>query len=336
MALDVPQQRFLLLTYPRTASNLLVKILALDDQPSLLPNRRKEYYFMPIIRAKMHQFRVAGKHLDEWTADERTRMMKTFQKCFDTLQKHAEIAEVQGKDAFVKEHVPWLVEPVAETKWIFGEESIEELPWTVKALPEQTHSILNPTMFPDQVLKTWFPTFLIRHPALVFPSMYRTDLNLQGAGVKKSEVMRNLEMTMRWSRILYDWYTQEHSQSESSLGDDVTWPIILDADDIMTEPELVMRYSKILGFDESKLRFLWEPASKEEWDKMHRAEKAMRSTIAASAGIVEGKTSVNVDIDEEAKKWRSEFGNEDGEKMEKWVRAAMPDYEYMKTKRLRP
>ena len=62
----------------------------------------------------------------------------------------------------------------------------------------------------------------------------------------------------------------------------------------------------------------------------------MASTISSSAGIVEGKTSKGLVLDEEGRKWKVEFGEEEGSKIEKWVRDAMPDYEYLKDKRLRP
>lgn len=84
------------------------------------------------------------------------------------------------------------------------------------------------------------------------------------------------------------------------------------------------------------MKFSWAPASKEELDKMQGSERRMRLTISASAAIIKGITSTDLDIDEEAKKWRVEFGEEEGEKIEKWVRAVMPDNEYMKAKRLRP
>ena len=330
-------RRFHLLTYPRTASNLLVRILALEDQSNLLPSEKGGYFFIPTMGLRMHRFKTAGRHLDEWTQEERKGLMESYQNCFEALQKHAETAEAQGKDIFVKEHAPWLMEPVAETKWVFGENSTYESPWTVKALPEQTHSTLNETVLPDEFLKAWLPTFLIRHPALVFPSIYRTCVDLEGPEVAKNEAGQHaLEMTMHWSRTLYDWYTQQLNIPESNSEPNVTWPIILDADDIMIEPEVVLRYSIIIGLDPTKLRFSWASASKEELDKMQGPERRMRSTLSASEGIIEGKTSTNLNIDEEAKKWRAEFGEEEGEKIEKWVRAAMPDYEYMKAKRLRP
>lgn len=335
---SISSRRFFLLTYPRTASNLLVRILALGDQPNLLSHEGGGYFFLPTVRLTMHLFRAAGQRLDEWTQEERMRLRESYQTCFEVLQKHAETAEAQGKDIFVKEHAPWLMEPVAETKWVFGEHSTDKAPWTVKASPGQTHSPQNETVLPDEFLRTWLPTFLIRHPALVFPSIYRTCVDLEGSEVARTESRQHaLEMTVHWSRTLYDWYTRQLDTPVSSSDlDTTTWPIILDADDIMLEPELVLRYSKIVGLDPTRLKFSWAPASKEELDKMVAPERRMLSTLSASAGIVEGKTSTNLDIDEEAKKWRAEFGEEEGAKMEKWVRAAIPDYQYMKAKRLRP
>lgn len=69
---------------------------------------------------------------------------------------------------------------------------------------------------------------------------------------------------------------------------------------------------------------------------MSKVGQRMLSAISASSGIITGKTSINLDIDTEAKKWKEEFGEQEGEKVERMVRAAMPDYEFMKAKRLRP
>jgi hypothetical protein len=160
----------------------------------------------------------------------------------------------------------------------------------------------------------------------VFPSNYRTLFDLHGAEAAKNEAYHAIEMTMHWSRTLYDWYTKQHTTFSP-------WPIILDADDIMLNPDLVRRYSQIIGLDPSKLRFEWSPTSEEELEKMGRARRRMVSTISASAGIVEGKTGVGIDIDVEAGKWKEEFGEEEGARIERWVRDAMGDYEYMRERR---
>jgi predicted transcriptional regulator len=63
--------------------------------------------------------------------------------------------------------------------------------------------------------------------------------------------------------------------------------------------------------------------------------KAMLSTLHESTGVVPGKTWDDVDLDTEAKKWREEFNESNAELLEELVRAAIPDYEYLKTKGLR-
>ena len=334
MASDTPR-RFWLLTYPRTASNLLLKILALEDQPTLLPNSKTCYFFLPTLRIRMGLKGIYGKHPDSWTPEQRGDLMQSYQASFDNLQRHIDTAATQRKDIFVKEHVPWLMEPVAETKFVFGEGSIRESPWTVQAIPSQIRSEGNETVLPDAFLKTWLPTFLIRHPALAFPSSYRTCIDNEGIEAAKAQGgIHTLEMTLHWSRSLYDWYAKHFGQSNSRSDEEISWPIVLDADDIMTNPELVLRYCKIIGFDPTKIKSSWAVATAEQLEKMGPVERRMRSTLSASTGIVSGKTSADLDIGEEARKWRIEFGQEEGDKMERWVRAALPDYEYLKARRL--
>lgn len=134
-------------------------------------------------------------------------------------------------------------------------------------------------------------------------------------------------MTIHWSRALYDWY-----KLQSSINP--PWPIVLDADDVIDKPEVVRHYCQILGFDQEKLKFEWAPATESELAKMDTVERRMMSAIAASRGIVGGKTAEGLDIDLEAVKWEHEFGPIEAKKIEGWVRRAMPDYEYMKEKRL--
>jgi len=54
------------------------------------------------------------------------------------------------------------------------------------------------TVLPDEVLRQWNPAFLVRHPALPSPSLYRTTMDLQGAEAAKREgAYQRLKMTMR-------------------------------------------------------------------------------------------------------------------------------------------
>lgn len=104
----------------------------------------------------------------------------------------------------------------------------------------------------------------------------------------------------------------------------------------MAKPEVVLKYSKLVGLDPTKLKFEWEPTtSAGESVLSDFLERRLLSTLRGSSGIVLEKVSTNINIDTEAKKWRVEFGDKVGRHMEKAVRDAMPDYEYMKERRIR-
>ena len=60
----------------------------------------------------------------------------------------------------------------------------------------------------------------------------------------------------------------------------------------------------------------------------------MLSTLNASTGIIADKSAASIDITAEASKWAEEFGLARAQQLEKWVREAMPDYEYLKERRI--
>ncbi|KAE8349486.1 hypothetical protein BDV28DRAFT_160444 [Aspergillus coremiiformis] len=329
-------RRFYLMTYPRTASNLLVRILGLDEQPNVLPGHtRGGYFFLPVIQL-MGALQLRNRGVAEWTDEERRQVKQCYQDCFDTLQEYLDEADSKRCSIFVKEHIHFLAEPTVLTRQLCGT-SVEEAPWMVN-VPEVygfTRSAQNETVVPDGFLRTWLPTFLIRHPALAFPSRYRVFLDVNGVhpdGVGGEQ--GTLTMTLRWTRSLYNWYRDNLTAEESYIDGDVTWPVVIDADDVMANQAVVMRYCDILGMDRSKLRFSWQPWTEEQKAEMDKYPRRFLSTLIASSGIVKGKTSDEVDVDVEAKKWREEFGENAAAEIEQLVRAAMPDYEFLRARRL--
>ncbi|KAH7184794.1 uncharacterized protein B0J16DRAFT_340473 [Fusarium flagelliforme] len=322
--------RYWLLTCPRTASNLLVKMLNLDEQ-GVRPANHGGYFFLPAIQK---HFLVEQKPMDTWTEEEKAPIDEIIQQCSQAFQDHIAAAEAEGQKLYVKEHSIMLNHPRVEDHYINGSKEkraiTEATPVPVKGIAEPTRSKNNLTLFPDEFLKTWNPTFLIRHPALMIPSLYRTSLakiDLKGISRPRREPCRT-EVTMRWHRSLYEFYA-EH------FGNDSVWPIVLDADDIMLKPEIVCKYAKLAGLDESKVRRSWDKAPSEELNKLSHMEQRMLSSINASTAIDNSKVAGNIDIDQEVVKWTEEFGEGEAKKIEKWVRDVMPDYEYMHSKRMR-
>ncbi|KAI0150747.1 hypothetical protein GGR57DRAFT_471424 [Xylariaceae sp. FL1272] len=329
MAIDTPtteKRRYWLLTSPRTASNMLVRILNLDEQ-GVRPAYNGGYFFFPSLLARLP---IYEKKPEDITPEEHTDLKEATQKSADALQDYLAAAEQENQAIFVKEHVVFLNAAEIERQYVYPEAVAPPTTVAVRGLDNPTRSDNNMTSFPDEFLRTWHPTFLIRHPAAQLPSLLRTALSDEGQmdGTRRGQrEPYAAETTMKWVRSLYDFY-------RTHFGENSIWPIVLDADDVMLQPRLVAKYAEMAGLDKSKLKFSWEEASKEKIEKMSTAEKIMQSSINASTGVNMGKVAGNVDIEKEAAKWREEFGDECGRKLEKWVREAIPDYEFLRSKRL--
>lgn len=98
--------------------------------------------------------------MSEWSDDEKTGLRDSLRDCTGDLVDVCERAEREGKDIFVKEHVIWLLNPVAETSWVFGEEEEkkgmeDKDSWIVNDSVAHSHSTGNETIFSDEFLRTW-------------------------------------------------------------------------------------------------------------------------------------------------------------------------------------
>lgn len=335
-------RRFYLITSPRTGSNLLLKILALEDQPNVAFREDGGYFFMPLVLLGT-KLGCSGTPVEHLSTDQKRQIEECTKSCFNEFNRHIESAESRGQIVVVKEHSSFLTEPVAKTRFLFGEQSaIQEMPWTLRTPNElirtNARSVHNETVLSDEFLKTWLPVFLIRHPALSFPSFYRVFAKARGTEFAKSVPGRRsceMTMTMRWTRKLHAFYLEHFNEcnirADQGDAETGTWPIILDADDIMTQPAVLVRLCSIIGLDSDRLRYTWGQSNQPQ---PHWAQ-TFRTTLDSSTAIITTRAAGDIDIEEEGKKWTEEFGEEDGQMVEQYVRAAMPDYEFLKSKRLR-
>lgn len=343
---DEPARRLFLVSVPRTASNLLVRILNVQNQPRVVTNERSGYYFFDPYMAAAHKGYFA-KPVSDWTPEEKDEMRSGYQHCLDTLESHSDRARREGKMVFTKEHAFWFANPAKlHTQPSDPQLELEQqAPFTL-TLPDMyykpgptsttTFSAHNNTIFPDEYLRTWQFAFLIRHPALTWPSMYRAlqglsklgKLGDNGVNMKTAE---EANMTWKWSRELYEWCVEHQS-------DGINKPIILDAHDVIHHPEIVLKFCEETGLEKGALQFEWEGGFKfgEAVEaNMNSAVDLMTTTLRASSGIIKDKAPVEVDIDREAERWREEFGSEEGAELERAVREAMVDYEYLRERKMR-
>ncbi|KAL3459030.1 hypothetical protein BJX64DRAFT_291573 [Aspergillus heterothallicus] len=339
-------KRFYLITYPRTCSNLLVRMLGIHQQPNMTTGDELDgNRFLPAFTS-MGPNGLVGKDFGQWTEDEKAQMKQEYQDCFDRLLPVLNTAAAEGKTVFMKEHIGCLVEsaklsnqaasfsannihPTAQPEWVV----------TAKNDSGAGSSHTNTTVLPDDFLQSWYPTFIIRHPARAYPSYLRileethwTDASIPEDSI---DIWSEGIMTLRWTRQLYEWYAayfKHQAQIETQVP---VWPIILDADDIMRDPKVVMNYAQILGLDTSKVSFSWKAAEKQQVEKMDPYAKRFLSTLLDSKNVEQNKIAGNVDLENETRAWRGEFGEKKAGELKALVCAAMEDYEFLKTRRLR-
>ncbi|OAA71432.1 hypothetical protein ISF_01983 [Cordyceps fumosorosea ARSEF 2679] len=334
-AIPAKRQPLLLITYPRSASNLLVKILNLPEQPQVTSRDSGGYFFFPAA-ASMNRAGLLRRLPRDWTADEADLLRRRYQACYDELQQLLDEADEQGKMAVTKEHAPFITSPAFVPDFLHGTRDAAA-PWRVQ-VPERAAAATaecpppglsgNPSVLPDALLLRCVPAFLIRHPALAFPSWHRVVLSFcdgDAARLEREMVpFAALGCTLRWTRQLYDWYAAASGKE----------PVILGADDMLRDPEVIRRFCDLVGLDKDKVRFRWEPVTEAEQGRVSAAGAKTRVTLNASSGIAEGKTFEGLSIEGEVEKWKAEFGELVGSRIEGWVRDAMPDYAYLVGKKL--
>lgn len=331
--MEASPKKYLLLTYPRVASNMLMQVLALDEQPQLLANHQRSYHQRPAYELRIQGPKLSMRAPSSWSAEERTQLKSDFQASHDKIQEQVTEAAAKEKNVFLKEHAPWTIEPAAEHAWAFKQADPTEESWMVVSNLGSTRSPLNNTIYPDEELRTWLPTFLIRHPAIAFPSIYRAAVDVFDQEMVKSEPFMRLGMALHWSRHLYDWYASDAEFQSATASEQTTWPVVLDADDVIEDEGILLEYGKAVGFDPENLHFSWSSKTKEELAQFPPRVQRFGSTIFASSAIDKGKLCRNVDVDEEVSKWKEEFGDEVTRKIEQLVREMMPHYEHLRSKR---
>ena len=340
MSSQRPPARVYFFTYHRTGSNLLTQLLALEDQPNVQRRDRSDIngmrFFLPLLSLKLESGYM-GTHVQALPPDQREEQVRCIKDCYKRLLQHLENAEQEGKMVCFKDHAHYITEPVAETRLFYGDNSIaDELPWTLRGPDElvQTdidRSELNETLFTDNFLKTWKPVFLIKHPGTAVPSFYRALVKASGSEFVESDQGLKFcqkAMALRCVRKLYNFYAQHFSNSQHDQG---VWPVVVEFDDIITQPEILVRLCEITGLESSRLRLKWNTKCTNEpleWE-------AFRGTLYESTKIDPSRVVGDMDLDKESVKWQEEFEEEVSHRIEASVREAIPDYLFLKSKRLR-
>ncbi|KFZ16473.1 hypothetical protein V501_02213 [Pseudogymnoascus sp. VKM F-4519 (FW-2642)] len=308
MSTTQPQERkpVFVLSHPRTASNLFMKFF--QSHPEVVP---VEYPFInSFLFGTEAQCDRKGPERDAARIQfqENKEAPKSYHEAFKKLE---EVIRRAGEQ-------PSVIDSNIET------------PRPPRATPQLQHNdaevriSTNPTLLPDDFMLSVSPVFLIRHPALVFPSWYKISTSTFGADIDDCEFP--VEVSFRWSRILYDWYlnTWSKATSNSPLNQHPK-PAVIDADDTMSDRAALERLCQQLQLDPQQLSFEWQVAK--------TGFLPWLSSIQKSTGVDMSKLSKGVDTQQEFVKWEHEFGSHVAQKLLHFVELAMPDYEYLLAQR---
>ncbi|KAI7588794.1 hypothetical protein KC316_g4298 [Hortaea werneckii] len=299
----------MLFTNPRTASNLLQKLLSNQDA-----FEHSGYIFFDASFNMLFQLLNNGRAKDA-APEEWQKHMDAYQACFEKLLSTIEEHKQQGRATFHKEHIDLMVDPIKLFEAAYPD---DEGPNLVVRYPgqESPPKSTSPLCLPDDFLTSVLPVILIRNPALMVPSFYRAQndckIDLDSAHFK-------CFMDLRWTWQLYDWYCSQG----------IT-PIVVDGDAVMKQPAVVRKLCEMCGMDPDKILWEWEQEEAPENPLANR----FKSTLINSKGIISGKDSADLNIEEECKKWEAEFGQEVGGRMKTKVEASMPYYQKLRERRL--
>lgn len=199
----------------------------------------------------------------------------------------------------------------------------------------------NPTVVPREVLERFHFTFLIRHPRYAIPSYYRCCIpplvERTGFSPFMPEEAGYVEL-----RRLFDYAKETglvgpavcgRDNSDIEAKPDTPEICVIDADDLLDDPESIMRqYCNSIGldFDESMLKWDSEESHEfakeqfEKWDGFH--DDAINSTDLKPR---QHKRAPKSD-DELYADWVEKYGQEAADVIKQTVADNVETYEYLK------
>lgn len=184
-------------------------------------------------------------------------------------------------------------------------------------------SLGNFTSIPDELLlhPDTIPVLTIRDPRLAVPSAYRV---LTSFGFAHASGRPNflVSTSLLWQRNLYDFFTSHDVQ-----------PLIIDADDMMTDPFFPALVCEKLGLDPDQACSRWERITEEEKAELHPMVYASQKHLLESEGVDASRAATNTDFDVEEEGWDAEFGEDTGMARE-MVDLGMEHYLYLRERRL--
>ena len=102
----------------------------------------------------------------------------------------------------------------------------------------------------------------------------------------------------------------------------------------MSSPAFVRLLAQRAGLSPEDCIFEWDQSTKEEQEQMNPMFVKLQQTLLSSQGMVKGKVRKSVVMEDEEQKWKERFGEETTMFMKEMVMITLPDYRYLKDRKL--
>ncbi|KAL2886385.1 Branched-chain-amino-acid aminotransferase-like protein 2 [Ceratocystis lukuohia] len=249
---------------------------------------------------------------ERFEQDEEARRKSGFEKTtFADVLQHVKDAGDEGKRVFIKDIAYYLLAPDGKPTKVAASFNVDEEPE-------------NPTTIPLEELQKFQFTFLIRHPRRSIPSYYRCTLPPLVEMTGFDEFMPN-EAGYAELRRLFDYLIKSGVVPKDRI-------VVLDADDMLDQPEKVIREycaRTDINFTPNMLEWTEEDDKRakeafEKWKGFHE------DALASSSLRPRKHPQTPVSREEDDASWRVKFG-ETGQKV---IRQCVDDneehYNYLK------
>lgn len=204
----------------------------------------------------------------EWGTKFPSMNSETYESGNKNLVTAMKSADDAGKTFFGKEHCINLLKHDIIFKGLRGDPFDAPAPMTA-----------NPTVIPDDYLNSYTPVMTIRHPILMVDSIYRCQLPIMGQ-LPTDEDFEAMG-TLRWCRILFDYYKARGHTPALVEAVDYIWN---------TKPTLD-KLCQVIGIDPAGVKETWDPLPQEFFPDNHVAI-AFTGHMMRSHGIERKGTEV--------------------------------------------
>ncbi|KAL7269239.1 hypothetical protein RUND412_008105 [Rhizina undulata] len=185
----------------------------------------------------------------------------------------------------------------------------------------------NPTVIPLSLLHDYHFTFLIRHPRRAIPSYYRCTIPPLSKTTGFDYFLPS-EAGYRELRLFFDYV-----RSKGIVDNGEIELCVIDADDLLNDPEAVMKkYCESVGLEFTSAMLKWEEKEKErEAELAFEKWKGFHEDAIKSSGLKarESKRKEKSE-EEEFEEWVQKYGEEGARIISETVKENLADYEYLR------